>query len=48
MSNSCIFLISARKEMLKECLTYLDKNYNGIDGYLDSIGFTKEWRAKLN
>ena len=28
MSNSCIFLISARKEMLKECLTYLDKNYN--------------------
>ena len=24
----CIFLISARKDMLKESLSYLDKNYN--------------------
>ena len=33
---------------MEATLDYLDKNYNGIDGYLDSIGFTKEWRAKLN
>ena len=33
---------------MEATLDYLDKNYNGIEGYLDSIGFTKEWRAKLN
>jgi len=26
--NGCIFLISARKNLLKRCLEYLDKNYN--------------------
>ena len=26
--NGCIFLISARKYLLKTCLTYLDTNYN--------------------
>ena len=26
--NSCIFLISARNNLLKECLTKLDSNYN--------------------
>ena len=28
--KACIFLISARKEVLKESLSYLDKNYNNI------------------
>jgi len=28
MKNGCIFLISARKDLLKICLEYLDKNYN--------------------
>lgn len=28
MKNGCIFLISARKNILKTCLTYLNKNYN--------------------
>lgn len=28
MKRGCIFLISARKNLLKECLTSLDRNYN--------------------
>lgn len=28
MKNGCIFLISARKHILKKCLTLLDENYN--------------------
>ena len=31
--NSCIFLISARKNLLKECLTKLDSNYNKNHNY---------------
>ena len=26
--KGCIFLISARKDLLKDCLKYLDQNYN--------------------
>lgn len=33
MNNRCIFLISARKNLLRECLTYLDKNYNSRYNY---------------
>ena len=33
MKNGCIFLISARKKILKECLTLLDKNYNSQFNY---------------
>ena len=28
MKNKCIFLISARDNLLKQCLTLLDSNYN--------------------
>ena len=28
MRNGCVFLISARKNLIKECLTQFDKNYN--------------------
>ena len=28
MTKSCIFLISARKEILKKCMIFLDTNYN--------------------
>jgi len=31
--KGCIFLISARKNLLKTCLTYLDKNYNSKFNY---------------
>jgi len=33
IKNGCIFLISARKNLLKTCLTYLDKNYNNQFNY---------------
>lgn len=33
MRKGCIFLISARKNLLKECLTSLDKNYNSKFNY---------------
>ena len=33
MKNGCICLISARKNLLKTCLTYLDNNYNGKYNY---------------
>ena len=26
--KGCIFLISARKNLIKDCLKYLDENYN--------------------
>ena len=35
--KKCIFLISARKDLLKECLTYLDKNYNYKHNYPNII-----------
>lgn len=31
--NGCIFLISARKNVLQRCLTYLDNNYNNQFNY---------------
>ena len=31
--NGCIFLISARKNILQRCLTYLDNNYNNQFNY---------------
>ena len=31
--NACIFLISARKNLLKTCLSFLDKNYNNQFNY---------------
>lgn len=33
MKNGCIFLISARKNLLHKCLTYLDINYNNKFNY---------------
>lgn len=33
MKNGCICLISARKNLLKICLTYLDRNYNNQFNY---------------
>lgn len=33
MKNGCIFLISARKNLLKRCLGYLDANYNNKFNY---------------
>ena len=35
------------RETMEATIDYLDKNYNGMIGYLDAIGFTSEWRAKL-
>ena len=32
-NKRCIFLISARKNLLKKCLTYLDSNYNHKHNY---------------
>ena len=32
-NKRCIFLISARKNLLIECLTYLDYNYNNKHNY---------------
>ena len=28
MRKACLFMISARNHLLKECLTYVDSNYN--------------------
>ena len=33
MKKGCIFLISARKKLLKTCLSYLNKNYNSKFNY---------------
>lgn len=37
MSKRCIFLISARNNLLKDCLTFLDENYNKEHNYTTLI-----------
>ena len=37
MSKRCIFLISARNNLLKDCLTFLDANYNKEHNYTTLI-----------
>lgn len=39
--------LGAPKHAMQAALNYLDKKYNGPCNYLDSIGFTQEWRDKL-
>ena len=39
--------LGAPKYAMEAALDYLDKKYNGPCNYLDSIGFTEEWRDKL-
>lgn len=36
-NRRCIFLVSARKDLLNECLTYLNKNYNNKHNYTTII-----------
>ena len=55
--NGCIFLISARKNLLKICLTLLERNYNHRFNYpihifyhgnkYDDINFRKSIQQKL-
>ena len=39
--------LGAPKYAMEAALDYLDRKYNGPCNYLDSIGFTEEWRDKL-
>ena len=33
---------------MEQALAYVNKKYGSIDGYLDTIGFDKSWRDRLN
>ena len=43
MRKACLFMISARNHLLKECLTYVDSNYNKKYNYLVTIKFLIDW-----